>query len=311
MHFQRTVKDAVNIEGIGLHSGKETKVRILPSEADTGIVFTRADNGREKIPLSPERVVCTMNNTGLGVNGHKILTVEHLLSSLYGLGIDNALIEVYGEEIPIMDGSARVFVEEIQKVGIEKLEQVKKFILVKKPVRVEETDRYAAIDPSPDFRVDFVISFEHPLLRYQRREFRFDGEDFERDIAPARTFGFINEVEVLRNNGLAKGGSLENVVVIGDDGVVNPEGLRFKDEPVRHKILDSLGDLMILGTYIIGQYRGYKAGHRLNHQLLLKLMADPENYQMIEAGHPRLARENGFKIPRWLTPKDEKSVIAM
>lgn len=305
MHFQRTVKDYVTVEGIGLHTGKAVKVRLVPAKADSGIVFMRADNGRQKIPLKPDRVVCTMNNTALGVNGSKILTVEHLLSSLYGLGIDNALVEVYGEEIPILDGSAKVFVEEILKTGIEKLDAVKKFILVKKPIRVEEGDKYASIDPSPDFRVDFVISYEHPLLRYQRREFRFNGEDFEKEISPARTFGFINEVEVLRNNGLAKGGSLENVVVIDDEGVLNPEGMRFKDEPVRHKILDSLGDLMILGTHIIGEYRGYKSGHKLNHQLLVQLLSNPENYQVIEAGHPRLARENGFKIPRWLTPKEE------
>jgi UDP-3-O-[3-hydroxymyristoyl] N-acetylglucosamine deacetylase len=307
MHFQRTVKDEVRIEGVGLHSGKSVRIRILPAKPDSGIVFMRADNGRQKIPLKPDRVVSTMNNTGLGVNGNKILTVEHLLSSFYGLGIDNALVEVFGEEIPILDGSAKKFVEEILRVGIEKLDKHKHFILVKKPLRVEEFDRYASIDPSPDFRVDFVISYEHPLLRYQRREFRFDGEDFEKEISPARTFGFINEVEVLRNNGLAKGGSLENVVVLSSEGVVNPEGMRFKDEPVRHKILDSLGDLMILGTHLIGTYRGYKSGHKLNHQLLLALLSDPENYQLIEADHPRLAKENGFKIPRWLTPKDNSA----
>jgi len=308
MHFQRTVKNEVVIEGIGLHSGKATRVRILPAVADTGIHFVRADKGREKIPLKPDRVVCTQNNTGIGINGNTILTVEHLLSSFYGLGIDNATIEVYGEEIPILDGSARGFVEEILKVGVERLDAPKKFLLVKRPVRVQEDDKYAAIDPSPDFRVDFVISYEHPMLRYQRREFRFDGEDFEKEISPARTFGFINEVEVLRNNGLAKGGSLQNVVVLSDKGVVNPEGLRFRDEPVRHKILDSLGDLMILGAYLIGTYRGYKSGHKLNHQLLLELLSNPENYQMIEAGHPRLARENGFKIPRWLTPKEDCAI---
>jgi len=307
MHFQRTVKDQVKIEGIGLHSGKSVKIRILPAKADSGIAFMRADNGKQKIPLKPDRVVSTMNNTSLGVNGNKIFTVEHLLSSFYGLGIDNALVEVYGEEIPILDGSAKIFVEEILKVGVEKLDKFKRFILVKKPIRVEETDRYASIDPSPDFRVDFVISYEHPLLRYQRREFRFDGEDFEKGISPARTFGFIHEVEVLRNNGLAKGGSLDNVVVLSAEGVVNPEGMRFKDEPVRHKILDSLGDLMILGTHLIGTYRGYKSGHKLNHQLLLALLSDPENYQLIEADHPRLAKENGFKIPRWLTPKDDSA----
>jgi UDP-3-O-[3-hydroxymyristoyl] N-acetylglucosamine deacetylase len=302
MNYQRTVKEAVTIEGIGVHSGKTAKIRINPEKAHSGITFMRADNGRHKISLSPDHVVSTMNNSAIGFNGSRIMTVEHLLSSLYGLGIDNAMIEVWGEEIPIMDGSAKVFVEEILKVGIEKLDQPKKFILVKKPVRVEETNKYAAIDPSPDFRVEFVISFDHPLLKYQRREFKFDGEDLEKEISPARTFGFINEVEVLRNNGLAKGGSLDNVVVISDEGVLNPEGMRFRDEPVRHKILDSLGDLMILGTYIIGEYRGFKAGHKLNHQLLMALMSNPDNYQIIEAGHPRLAKENGFKIPRWLTP---------
>lgn len=303
MNYQRTVKDVVTIEGIGVHSGKNAKIRINPQEAHSGISFMRADNGRHRIPLSPDRVVSTMNNSAIGMNGNRIMTVEHLLSSFYGLGIDNALVEVYGDEIPILDGSAKVFVEEMLKVGIQKLDKPKKFILVKKPVRVEETSKYAAIDPSPEFRVEFIISYDHPLLRYQRREFRFDGQDFEKDISPARTFGFINEVEVLRNNGLAKGGSLDNVVVISDEGVVNPEGMRFRDEPVRHKILDSLGDLMILGTYIIGEYRGFKAGHKLNHQLMLTLMSNPDNYQIIEADHPGLAKENGFKIPRWLTPK--------
>jgi len=303
MNFQRTVKDKIKIKGIGLHTGAKSQIKIIPAKADTGISFIRADNGKEKIPLHPELVVSTTNNSAIGVNGQKILTVEHLLASFYGLGIDNAIIEVYGPEIPILDGSAKQFVDAILEVGLETLEKPKKFILVKKPVRVEEGDRYAGIDPSPDFRVECIVSYPHPLLKYQRREFRFDGEDFEKEISPARTFGFLNEVENLRKNGLAQGGSIENVVVIGEEGVINPDGLRFKDEPVRHKILDSLGDLMILGTHIIGEYRGYKAGHKLNHGLLLKLLSNPENYQMISAEHPQLAKENGFKIPRWLTPK--------
>jgi UDP-3-O-[3-hydroxymyristoyl] N-acetylglucosamine deacetylase len=302
MHFQRTIKEDIELEGRGLHTGADVKVRIIPAEPDSGVVFVRADNGREKIKLSPERVVSTQNNSALGVNGNKILTVEHLLSAFYGLGIDNALVEVYGPEVPILDGSAKPFVREILNAGIEKLDAPRKFILVKKPVRAEEGDRYAELDPSPEFRVDFVISYEHPLLSYQHKEFRFDHQYFEREISPARTFGFLREVENLRKMGLAKGGGLENVVVIGDDRVMNPEGLRFEDEPVRHKILDSLGDLMILGTHIIGAYHGYKAGHKLNHQVLLKLLSDPENYELVQATDPHLVDKNGFQIPKWYNP---------
>jgi len=301
MHKQRTIRDELVIEGIGLHSGEHSHIRLIPAPANTGIIFFRADNGRHKIPLSPERVVSTQNNSALGINGDKILTVEHLLASLYGLGIDNLFVEVWGPEIPILDGSAREFVSKMLEVGIEKFNVPKKFVVVKKPIRVEEGDRYASLDPSPEFAVDFVISYQHPLLSYQRRRFRFSGASFEKEISPARTFGFLKDVEALRKAGLAKGGSLENVVVIGDDGVLNPEGLRFPDEPVRHKILDSLGDLMILGTHIVAEYRGYKAGHKLNHKLLCTLLSDPENYQIVEAGEP--AYKKFFKIPRWLTPK--------
>ncbi len=283
MNMQKTVHEAIEFEGIGLHTGVNTRIRVNPAAADKGIVFTRADNGRQEIPLSPERVVSTQNNSALGVNGNKILTVEHLLSSLYGLGIDNAFIEVYGPEIPILDGSAKPFVREILNAGLEDQDQPKKYIQVMRPVRVEDGDRYAQLDPGPEFRVEFVISYDHPLLSYQRREFRFADQDFAREISPARTFGFYNEVEQLRKMGLAKGGGLENVVVIGEDGVMNPEGMRFKDEPVRHKILDCLGDLMIVGTRIVGEYRGYKSGHKLNHDLLVALMSDKENYQIVEA----------------------------
>ena len=290
------------IEGIGLHSGEFCRIRLIPSQENSGIIFYRNGNGRNRIPLSPERVVSTRNNSALGVNGDKILTVEHLLASLYGLGIDNLLIEVDGPEIPILDGSAKVFVEEILKAGIEKLDAPKSFLLVKKPVRAEDGDRYSALDPSPEFQLEFIISYNHPLLRYQKKEFCFSGSCFEKEISPARTFGFLSEVENLRKQGLAKGGSLENVVVIGEDGVLNPEGLRFPDEPVRHKILDSLGDLMILGTHLIGEYRGYKAGHKLNHQLLCQLLSDPANYQIVKADK-LVGKSKFFRIPRWLTPK--------
>jgi len=312
MHKQRTIKQELVIEGIGLHSGEFCRIRLIPSQENTGIIFYRNGNGRNRIPLSPERVVSTRNNSALGVNGDKILTVEHLLASLYGLGIDNLLIEVDGPEIPILDGSAKVFVEEILKAGIEKLDAPKNFLLVKKPIRVEEGDRYATLDPSPEFQLEFIISYNHPLLRYQKKEFCFSGSCFEKEISPARTFGFLSEVENLRKQGLAKGGSLENVVVIGEDGVLNPEGLRFSDEPVRHKILDSLGDLMILGTHLIGEYRGYKAGHKLNHQLLCQLLSDPANYQIVKADK-LVGKSKFFRIPRWLTPKKkpkEKSRLA-
>lgn len=302
MNFQRTIKQEFTVEGVGLHSGERVRVRLIPGEANSGIIFIRADNGKHKIPLGPDRVVSTKNNSTLGLNGDRILTVEHLLSAFYGLGIDNVVVEVYGTEIPVMDGSAKPFVREILNAGIEKLSCPKRFYLVKKPVRVEEGDRYAALDPSPEFRVEFVISYPHPLLNYQRREFAFNHYEFEREISPARTFGFLSEVEQLRSMGLAKGGALENVLVIGERGPVNPEGFRFKDEPVRHKILDSLGDLMILGTHLIGAYYGYKAGHKLNHQLLMKLLSDPENYQIIEALDPYLVEQNGFQIPRWYNP---------
>lgn len=257
-------------------------MKIWPAPPDHGIVFVRTDLKRpELIPARCENIRSTQNASTLGVNGTRVGTVEHLLAAFYGLQIDNAVVEVQGPEIPIMDGSAEPFAQMLYAAGAERQSRPRRKLVVTRPVRVEENGKWAELMPADRLRIRFTISFDHPAIQDQTLEIEFSDGNFRDEISRARTFGFLHEVETLKAQGLAKGGSLENAVILDAQGVINPEGLRFPDEFVRHKILDTLGDLMLIGLPIQGAYRGYKSGHSLNLKLVQALLADHAAYDIL------------------------------
>lgn len=276
---QKTLKESISGTGVGLHSGERVSVTLHPAEPDSGIVLVRSDVAEERsyIPLSWRNVVDTRLATTVG-NDHGVTvgTIEHLMSALAGCGIDNALIEVNGPEMPIMDGSAAPFVQLIEQVGVVEQHAPRLAIKVLKPVSVSEDGRSLALLPSDDFSIDFEIEFPSGVIARQRLFFEPLDSDYGDDIAGARTFGFEHEVEALRNAGLALGGSLANAVVVSGDKVLNEEGLRYEDEFVRHKILDCIGDLYLSGAPLIAHVRARCSGHALNNRLLSALFADPE-----------------------------------
>lgn len=283
MPFQKTLKNKTVFSGVGLHSGKETTITLRPAEAGTGIVFHRTDlTPPVSIEAKTANVVNTRLSTTIGKNGAVVATIEHLMAALRGCDIDNIHVDINGPEVPIMDGSAVQFVEGIREAGIKVLSKPRKYLVVKKPVTVTDGDKKVTIIPSRYFKVSFDMSFNHPVVSNQSGTFKFDEETFSRDFSPARTFGFLAEVEMLKANGLAQGGSLENAVVIGNDGILNEEGLRFDDEFVRHKILDSIGDLFLAGYHIIGHVKAYKSGHDMNHRLLTELLSKKECWKLVD-----------------------------
>ncbi|MFQ5900787.1 MAG: UDP-3-O-acyl-N-acetylglucosamine deacetylase [Thermodesulfobacteriota bacterium] len=292
MFHQRTLKKNITCVGKGLHSGKKVTLTLHPADSNEGIAFVRTDI-RKSIPVKvkPENVVETHLATTLGSNGIRISTVEHLLAALYGMGIDNLRIEVDSPELPIMDGSAAPFIYLIQSAGIESQKGLKKFLVIKRPVKVSDGNKMISIYPAKECKISYTIDFNHPLLREQSISLRFSDRTFERDIARARTFGFLKEVEKLRAAGLAKGGSLDNVVVLGEFNVLNEGGLRYKDEFVRHKILDLMGDISLLGAYIIGHIKVFRSGHCLNHQLVRKVLASPASRKAFVS--PKAEKPNG------------------
>jgi UDP-3-O-[3-hydroxymyristoyl] N-acetylglucosamine deacetylase len=273
---QRTLNNVIKATGVGVHSGKLVTITLRPAAVNTGIVFRRTDlKDPIDIPARTNNVGETTLSTTLASHGVKISTVEHLMSAFAGLGIDNAYVDVTAPEMPIMDGSAGPFVFLIQSAGIREQNAPKRFIRIKKAVKVEEGDKWARLEPYPGFRVDFQIDFDHPLFRSTNNRAVFDmsSTSYIKDVSRARTFGFLADYERVRAMNLAKGASLNNAVVIDDYRILNEDGLRYEDEFVRHKILDAVGDLYLSGANIIGAYRGYKSGHALNHQLLVKLLA--------------------------------------
>ena len=279
---QRTISSPVTCKGIGLHTGQEATLKIWPAPPDHGLVFVRSDLPRpELIPARCENIRGTQNASTIGVNGTQVSTVEHLLAAFYGLRIDNAVVEVQGPEVPIMDGSAAPFVKILSAAGAEAQPRSRRKLIVTRPVRVEENGKWAELRPGDDFRVRFTIQFDHPAIGEQSLEVEFINGNFKKDISPARTFGFLHEVEALKALGLARGGSLENAVILDAEKVLNPEGLRFSDEFVRHKILDTLGDLMLLGLPIQGHYHALKAGHALNLKLVQALLTDTSAYDIV------------------------------
>ncbi len=283
MPFQKTIKNKVTFSGVGVHSGINTEVTLRPAEAGTGIVFHRTDmTPPVSIEAKAANVVSTRLSTTIGKNGALVATVEHLMAALRGLGVDNVHVDINGPEVPIMDGSAAPFVRYIEEAGIETLGKTRKYLVVKKPVTISDGDKKVTIIPSRYFRISFDMRFNHPVVNNQFKSVKLNDETFVSEISAARTFGFLAEVETLRANGLARGGSLENVVVIGNDGILNEEGLRFDDEFVRHKILDAIGDFSMAGFHIIGHVKAFKSGHDLNHKLVNQLLAERDAWKLVE-----------------------------
>ncbi|HBB52272.1 MAG TPA: UDP-3-O-[3-hydroxymyristoyl] N-acetylglucosamine deacetylase [Legionellales bacterium] len=279
---QRTPKKMIKATGVGLHSGEKVVVTLKPAPINTGIVFRRIDVSPEvEIPAIYDHVSDTLLCTTLQKNGIKVATVEHLLSALAGMGIDNAYVDINANEIPIMDGSAAPFVFLIQSAGIQEQAAPKKFIKILKPIRVESKGRWAQFVPFDGYRISFTIDFQHPVFidRPQTAVYDWSMSSYIKDVCRARTFGFLAEYEKLREMDLAKGGSLDNAVVVDDYRILNEDGLRFEDEFVKHKILDAVGDLYLLGCNLIGAYEGYKSGHALNNQLLRELMAHQDAWE--------------------------------
>jgi UDP-3-O-[3-hydroxymyristoyl] N-acetylglucosamine deacetylase len=284
MIFQRSIKNKVSAIGVGLHSGEKVHIELKPAKEDSGIVFKRSDIKESlEIKVEPKAVKETRLSSTIGKGKYKISTVEHLMSALSALGIDNIIIEVGGSEIPIMDGSSISFIHLINSAVIFEQSKLKKFAVIKEVIKVEEEDKFAKFEPYNGFLVDFTIDFPHPAFKqeHSRVEIDFFKDSYVNQISRARTFGFMQEVEYLRSNGLARGGSLDNAIVLDEYKILNDDGLRYSDEFVRHKILDAIGDLYMIGMPIIGKFTAYKSGHELNNKLL-RLMLDQKTKWAIE-----------------------------
>ena len=281
---QRTLKNVIRATGVGLHTGKKIYLTLRPAAIDTGIIFRRVDmTPAVEIPARPDNVGNTRLSTTLEYNGAKISTVEHLLSAFAGLGIDNAFVDVSAAEVPIMDGSAGPFVFLIQSAGVEEQNAAKRFIRIKRPVMVEDEGKRASFEPFDGFKVSFSIDFDHPAFCEDSKiaSIDFSSTSFVKEVSRARTFGFIRDIEALRQNDLALGGSMDNAIVVDDFKVLNEDGLRYEDEFVKHKILDAIGDLYLLGHSLIGSFVGHKSGHALNNKLLKALLADQEAWEEV------------------------------
>ncbi len=282
---QRTLRNSIRATGVGLHTGKKVMMTLRPAPANRGIFFRRVDLPQPvDIPARAENVGETTLGTTLVSGEARISTVEHLLSAFAGLGIDNACVEVTAGEVPIMDGSAGPFVFLLQSAGIEEQTQPKRFIRVKKTVEVRDGDKWARFEAFEGFKVNFEIEFDHPIFkrRLQRASMNFSTTSFLKEISRARTFGFMRDLETLRAHNLALGGTLQNAIVLDDVGVMNEDGLRYEDEFVKHKILDAIGDLYLLGRSLIGEFSGHKSGHDLNNRLLRALLADREAWEEVQ-----------------------------
>ena len=289
---QTTLRDRTELCGVGIHSVFPVPLPLHPADADTGLRFlrTRLDGWQEReIPADMSAVTATEFATVLGdASGPLVSTAEHVLAALSGLGVDNAVVEIDGPEAPIMDGSAAPFVAAIDAVGLQMLDRPRRYIKVLKPVRVSKGDAYGEIRPNPrGFRVEAEIEFAHALIGRQALALDIKAETFRRDIARARTFGFLRDVASLWNAGYALGASLENTLVVSDNRILNPEGPRFPDEFVRHKVLDAIGDLALAGARLLGTYRSVRGGHKLNHALLCALMADASAWTWVDEEMPR------------------------
>ncbi len=291
---QTTLRDRVTLTGNGVHSNAPVQIVLHPADAHHGIVFLRTGiaGGRERLiearhlGVSATELCTVLGDTDSG----SVATIEHLMSALMGLGVDNVLVEIDGPEMPIMDGSAALFVDAIDQVGLAQQAAPRRFVKVLRPVRVEHGRAFAELHPfERGFRLDVEIDFDSAVIGRQRRVYELEAGSYRRDIARARTFGFMRDVERLWKAGYALGASLDNTVAVADEGVVNPEGLRYPDEFVRHKLLDAIGDLALAGHAILGEYRSYCGGHRMNVAVLEALFSDRANYAIVEAGGRREA----------------------
>ena len=281
---QRTLKNTIRATGVGLHTGEKIYLTLHPAPVDHGIVFRRTDlDPAVEIKACAENVGDTTLSTTLMNGDVRVSTVEHLLSAMAGLGVDNAVIDVSAAEVPIMDGSAGPFVFLLQSAGIKEQEAAKRFIRIKRPVVVKDADKVACFKPFDGFKVTFTIDFDHPVFhnRTAKTSLDFSSTSFVKEVSRARTFGFMHEIEYLRSKGLARGGSQDNAIVVDEYKVLNEDGLRYEDEFVKHKILDAIGDLYLLGHSLIGEFDAYKSGHGLNNASLLALIADKDAWEMV------------------------------
>ena len=290
MLAQRTLTNSIKAFGVGLHSGDPTSLELRPAPPDTGIVFRRIDlDPCVEIEAKAENVGNTTLSTTLCNGNVEISTVEHLLSAMAGLGIDNAYIEVNAPEIPIMDGSAGPFVFLIQSAGIDEQKKAKKFIRIKEKVRVDFNNAWAEVSPFEGFKVTFTMIYDHPVYKKYTNvaSINFNSTSFVKEVSRARTFGLMKDLDMLNSENLALGASVKNALAIGDDEIINEEGVRFEDEMVKHKILDSIGDLYLLGHNLVGSFEGYKSGHTVNNALLRELISRPETWEVLTYDNPK------------------------
>jgi UDP-3-O-[3-hydroxymyristoyl] N-acetylglucosamine deacetylase len=281
---QRTLKNVIRATGVGLHTGEKIYLTLRPAASNTGIIFRRVDLSEPiEIKADPLHVTDTRMSTTLEQDGARISTVEHLMAAFAGLGIDNAIVDVTAPEVPIMDGSAGPFVFLLQSAGIEEQVSPKQFIRIKKPVRVEESDKWAEFEPWDGFKVSFSIDFDHPSLRKSTQTacVDFSTTSFVKEVSRARTFGFMRDLEMLRAAGLARGGGMDNAIVMDNFRVLNEDGLRYEDEFVKHKVLDAIGDLYLLGHPLIGAFNAHKSGHALNNRILRTLLQDQDAWELV------------------------------
>ncbi|MEO9526214.1 UDP-3-O-acyl-N-acetylglucosamine deacetylase [Roseibium sp.] len=282
---QTTLADQVTLSGIGVHSGKPASISLVPAEAGVGIVFTRTDQDSTiEVPALWSKVSATALCTVLGDPSNEgVATVEHLMAALFGMGVDNLVVEIDGPEMPVMDGSSSAFVEVIEQIGLKKLDRGRRYLKIRKPVRVDNGTAWCELHPYNGTRFDITIDFDTPLIGRQQYAADITPDVFREDLSRARTFGYVKDVEQLWKMGFALGSSLENSVAIAEDKVLNPEGTRWPDEFARHKALDAIGDLALAGLPILGLYRSYKGGHKMNHAILVKLFEDPSAFELVES----------------------------
>jgi len=301
MDAQRTLRRPISCIGIGLHSGNKVRLSLKPAPVGSGIRFRRTDLNGHDVPATIQHLAGIQLATGLARNEVSVETVEHLLSALVSMNIDNVLIELNSPEVPIMDGSAAPFVYLIQEAGVKLQSANRSYLKIVRPIALSRGDKRIALYPSDHFKVTYSISFDHPLLRHQSRTLTITENSFIEEVAPARTFTFLKDVEMLRQNGLALGGSLENAIVLGETGVLN-NALRFEDEFVRHKILDAIGDLALVGHPVIGHLVAHRAGHALHTEFAAKILEESDSWRLVETSAPMdvaaAARSRNAIVPR-------------
>jgi len=306
MDAQRTLRRHISCVGIGLHSGNKVNLTLKPAPADFGIRFRRADLGGHEIAATVQHLGGIQLATGLARNEVSVETVEHLLAALTSTGIDNVLVELNSPEVPIMDGSAAPFIYLIHEAGVKRLQARRKYLKIVRPIAISRGDKRIALYPSDHFKVTYSVSYDHPLLRHQSRTIRVTEHSFIEEIAPARTFTFLKDVEMMRQNGLALGGSLENAIVLGETGILN-NALRFEDEFVRHKILDAIGDLALVGYPVIGHLVAHRAGHALHTEFATKVLEAAHAWRLVEAAGEHAA---DAPVPLPVTAKDAAARLA-